>query len=341
MLNCTQHFMVMTNSICKILLAKCTRSSIVVLSHQNYRRILRILRGYRYLKASHGLGRIIPLHRALTITKIGGCKDVYSKLIFGASTNTAELAIRQWRKMRAGTAPPFNSALYYSQGRTRGLVAHYIPTVWQAIIREHGFPVSGVKSNLMWYGHVFIHMCAGILNFVKILVGSASQIYPKIGLFHGRYVYFDDLPDSKIPHYRTVSQSFDIFSWYLNWPESVPNLTVLVHGRHKLSSCTRNDTPIIGTRWPVPLFTEPRAPIQFFWHGDLRPSLYRFWTSSVGGGGMLRCSVTPQRPHLYASNHQISSTVSTCSTNHGFGIEHFTPTKRSNADQKLPSTFTP
>ncbi len=268
-----QHFVVVTNSVCKILLAKCTRSAKVVLSHQNYRRILGILRGYRHLKASNGLDRIIPLHRALTITKIGSCKDVYSKLIFGASTNTAELAIRQWMKMRAGNGSPLNSALYYSQGRTRGQVAHYIPTVWQAIIREYGFPVAVVKSNLMWFSYVFKHMCSGIFNFVKIAGGSASQIFRKIGPFHGRYVYFDDLSDSQIPHSGTDSQSFDIFSWYLKWPERVPNLTVLVHGRHKLSSCTRNGTPILGTIWPVPLFTEPRALVQFLAWGFAAISL--------------------------------------------------------------------
>ena len=114
-------------------------------------RLVRTMRGYRYLKQSGESGRLNALQYALIVTELGSCQGRCSRLIFGTGVDNAELSIRQYQMVRVSAVVKLNGALLQALGTPDSCVRHYIPPDWQDILLGHGFQVSSLGCSLAWH----------------------------------------------------------------------------------------------------------------------------------------------------------------------------------------------
>ena len=215
-------------------------------------RLVRTLRGYRYLKQSGEIGRLNALQYALTVTELGICQGRCSRLIFGAGVDNAELSIRQYLIVRVSGLTKLNGAVLHALGTPDSSVGHYIPPDWQDTLRGHGFLVSSLWCRLAWHGFVAIRLAKGVINIAQIAWASALQIMRGSQITVSKYVYFDGMAAGNLPQPGTDGHSHEIFSWYEKWSGRVTNLDAMCHGIHDAAPRVTNKTPVVGMRWPVP-----------------------------------------------------------------------------------------
>ena len=87
-------------------------------------RLVRTMRGYRYLMKSGEIGRLNALQYALTVTELRSCIGRCSRLIFGAGVDNAELSIRQFLLVRVSAVAKLNGAVLHALGSTDSSVLH-------------------------------------------------------------------------------------------------------------------------------------------------------------------------------------------------------------------------
>ena len=215
-------------------------------------RLVRTMRGYRYLKQSGEISRLNALQYALTVTELRSCQGRCSRLIFGAGVDNAELSIRQYLMVRVSALVKLNGAVLHALGTTDSSVNHYIPPDWQDILRGHGFQVSSFWCSLAWHGFVAIRFAKGVVSIAQIARASALQIMLRTQVTHGNYVFFDAMAANNLPQHGADGHSHEIFSWYEKWSGRVTNLDALCHGIHDAVPTATNNRPVVGMRWPVP-----------------------------------------------------------------------------------------
>jgi len=190
-------------------------------------RLIRILRGHRQLKELNGLGRINNLKQALASTP---CikNGTYSKLIFGAEFEPAELIIRQFLLARI-EATFFSKDILYSVGNSDSDISFPFPFEWRKVLIRHGFRVRKFNSYIKWNVFVILKFITAILSFALKIFRDFKQIVKKGNLLKGRYVYFDTLSRRNFPLTSSKGPTENIFTWYLQWSGKTPNLNSLCH----------------------------------------------------------------------------------------------------------------
>ena len=212
------------------------------------RRLVRTMRGYRYLKQSGEIGRLNALQYALTVTELRSCQGRCSRLIFGAGIDNAELSIRQNLMVRVSAITKLNGAVLRACGTPNSSVNHYIPPDWQNILRGHGFEVSNFWCSLAWHGFVAIRFAKGVINIAQIAWASALQIMRGSQDTLANYVFFDAMAANNLPQPGTDGRSLDIFSLYEKWSGRVTKLDALCHGIHDAAPTATNEIPVVGMR---------------------------------------------------------------------------------------------
>ena len=211
-------------------------------------RLVRTMRGYRYLKQSGEIGRLNALQYALTVTELGICQGRCSRLIFGAGVDNAELSIRQYLMVRVSAVAKLNGAVLHALGTSDSSVNHYIPPDWQEILRGHGFKVSSLWCSSAWHGFVAIRFAKGVINIAQIAWASALQIRRRSQDTLANYVFFDAMAANNLPQPGTDGRSLDIFSLYEKWSGRVTKLDALCHGIHDAAPTATNEIPVVGMR---------------------------------------------------------------------------------------------
>ena len=236
------------------------------------RRLMRTMRGYRYLKQLGGIGRLNALQHALTVTELESCKGRCSPLLFGAGIENAELAIRQYLLVRV-TFPKLNKAVLQALGKSGTGVLHYIPPDWRAILRQHGFEVSDLLCSVAWYGFFAIRFGKGFINLTQIAWSSTMEVLRGPRSNFGKYVFFDAMAANNLPQPDIDGHSHDIFNWYAQWSGRVPQLDSLCHGIRDAPRKMANLTPVLGMRWPVPPLANAVSLVRFLGWGLMATGL--------------------------------------------------------------------
>ena len=97
------------------------------------RTISAMMRGYRLLRAYNKLPRIMDTQIALVEMPLGISKSKISRLLFGAATDKANEAIRDFLVIRVGMYS-LNKSLLVSLGRKKGRIVHPLPEIWRGKI---------------------------------------------------------------------------------------------------------------------------------------------------------------------------------------------------------------
>ena len=229
-----------------------TRSIKALIAKYGRQRLVRTMRGYRYLKQSGEISRLNALQYALTVTELRSCQGRCSRLIFGAGVDNAELSIRQFLMVRVSAVVKLNGPVLHALGTPDSSVYHYIPPDWQDLLRGHGFKVYSFRCSLAWHGFVAIRLAKGVINIAQIAWTSALQIMRGSQITLSKYIYFDGMAAGNLPQPGLDGHSHEIFSWYEKWSGRVTNLDALCHGIHDAAPRVTNKTPVVGMRWPVP-----------------------------------------------------------------------------------------
>ena len=264
-------------------------------------RLVRTMRGYRYLKQTGEISRLNALQYALTVTELRSCQGRCSRLIFGAGVHNAELSIRQYLMVRVSAIAKLNGAVLHALGTPGSSVTHYMPPDWQDILRGHGFKVSNFWCSLAWHGFVAIRFAKGVINIAQIAWASALQIMRGSHDTLANYVFFDAMAANNLPQPGADGRSHEIFSWYEKWSGRVTNLDALCHGIHDAAPTATNKIPIVGMRWPVPLLAATWSLARFLIWGVMATYLAlfdllrsRWWHALMLGEGATAALVRMQ-----------------------------------------------
>ncbi|MBF0235720.1 MAG: polysaccharide biosynthesis PFTS motif protein [Desulfamplus sp.] len=214
--------------------------------------ISRIMGGYEYLKHSHSLDRIPELKQFLTIQKLEIDKKFFSKWIFGAGIDHAEIVCRQYLLSRVAGLN-LNKALLYAQGKSGSPVVYYLPPEWRRIIQNHGFKVASFRAMLLWNALIGLMLVSGILKIAKIIFKGIKASFCQSNRQLGSYVYFNDLAANNLPQPCKDGRSHDIISWYMQWPGRIGNIDTLCHGVSGTEPRAVNETLVIPVQDPIPL----------------------------------------------------------------------------------------
>ena len=213
-------------------------------------RLMRIMRGYRFLKVSKSLNRIIDIKRAMTTQPLEMKEEQFSKYILRDSITQAEVICRQYLLTRVAGLN-MNRALLYALGKPGSPVAYYLPPEWRKIIRKQGFKIAAFRMALLWNAFIGMMLAYGVLIIAKIIINGMKAAYIKSTQKLGRYVYFNALTPGNLPQPCRDGRSHDIITWYMKWPARVSNIDTLCHGVVGTKPRAVNGTPIVTILSPV------------------------------------------------------------------------------------------
>ena len=208
---------------------------------------------------------------ALVEMPLGISKSKISRHLFGAATDKANEAIRDFLVIRVGMYS-LNKSLLISLGKKNGRMVHPLPEIWRGKIRSLGWRVSEIKSALMWQG--FLFLCFGYGGFLltkKVFLGITTS-FSKIPDNPGRSVYFAGLTKNNLPQ-QEDGDNYDIISWYLQWQGRQTGIQTIGHNV--------KDIPEFKIKEVNIRYTDPLAP--------LRGLVTNLWLFSWGFGAACIC----------------------------------------------------
>ena len=216
------------------------------------KRIRRMLRGYIRLKRGNSLERIMETQIALVEMPLGISQSKISKFLFGASTEKANEAIRDFLITRVGQYS-LNKSLLESLGENKGQAIHPLPKIWREKIQSLGWEVSKIRSAVIWQGFLFLCFSyGGFLLAKSLLRGFWASILPN-PISPGKHVYFSGLTKNNLPQ-RNVGDSYDIISWYLQWQGRQEGIQTIGHNIKDVQECKIEGVNI--------RFSDPLGPIR-------------------------------------------------------------------------------
>lgn len=197
-------------------------------------RLRQSIRGYRKLRSSGELGRIADVKQDLTEHMLGLGRKNFSSIVMGCGIASGEIVVRQFLLLHLGGIS-LNRALLSSLGKVQGKVVYPLPKVWREILVLHKFEVDHFKSALLWQFYIFTALLYGI---AKICMIAFFGIYFKKKKVPNdqRTVYFVDLNVGHLPKNISGGKSYDVISWYLQWPGRDPDINLISHGVTNSSS---------------------------------------------------------------------------------------------------------
>lgn len=271
-------------------------------------RLIRVMRGYRRLKAAGEIGRIAGVKEALTNTP--ACQpDTGAMQFLGLESTQAELAVRQFLLVRRVTTG-LGEALLESVGDHDAPIRYALPMKWRDVVRLHGFPVAERASALLWAGLSALYLANGLWTVVKLALVNAAELVRAKGSPLGRYVFFDALGTGNLPSVGSDGENYDIISWYLGWAQRASNIDQVCHGVGNAGTRLAGSTPIISMQSPLLALDEREALARFFGWGVVSGcaallQLLRgnWWPALMLGEAAKAAQVRFQEPALLARDY--------------------------------------
>lgn len=192
------------------------------------RRIRKLIRSYRKLKANNQLGRIRRIKRELADSWLLPEKAYVSEDFFGRGAAHVALIVQQYVLTRIGGAV-FNRALLAALDSQDDLVIHPLPKQFQAVLINHGMRVASMRCSVLWVGYIVLLWGYGLVSILRHFSdGVRSTIQSRIGNTEP-YAFFIGLAKNNLPQPCQDGRSHDILSWYSIWPGAPDSIATLKH----------------------------------------------------------------------------------------------------------------
>ena len=214
-----------------------------------YRGQLRIrLRGYRYLQRDGKQSLIYDINGALRACKLVIPNERFSKAIFGAAFENAELVVRQRLSGREGIV---TRALLFAAGQKESRVTLPLPSELLQEVESFGFLTNRFESFLSLYLRALKDLFFGSLQIIINLKNNFSFLKRSV-LPVENFIYFCDLVHTNLPQPVGNKHSYCVINWYLQWQGKPKDLHVIAHGVAGYSDSHIGDTRLIYRRSPLP-----------------------------------------------------------------------------------------
>jgi polysaccharide biosynthesis PFTS motif protein len=191
------------------------------------KKVRQMLRGYRRLKQAGALGRPMEAQIALVEKPLGIAPEKISRHLFGAASAKANEAIRDFLIARLGYIS-LNQSLLISLGQPNGAVVHPLPPAWREVLRSLGWRVAEARCALLWWGFLFLCWGYGVVQLARYLGLGLASWFCRRKQIESPYVFFSGLTRNELPQ-KALKQSYDILSWYLQWPGREKDLKTICH----------------------------------------------------------------------------------------------------------------
>ncbi len=207
------------------------------------------MRGYRYLRSTGSLGKIVEVKSSLTTQPL---KAQGNPSTFGheAIDCSKEKIVRQYLLLRIGGVN-LNRALLFSLGKKGGTVAFPLPREWREVIASHGFRVDNKKCAILWWGYICALFLYGVAQYIKI---ASSGLF---SIFKGcpeprRHAYFENLGLENLPKASRETDRENLFSWYLHLRGEPAELDEIRHGVSKAEQVLVDGVSVLPQQGPFP-----------------------------------------------------------------------------------------
>ena len=177
------------------------------------RRTLRVLKGYRAIRAAGQLHRIAELHQLLRETSCCKSQRVLSRTIFGDGIGSADLIIRQ-RASRIRDV--LTRAILISASKKREIIVCPLPIEWAMALRDEGLKVAVIRCSLLWSLYAFSEFLKGLRTIGLSLLRIQSK---RLSMHdnNASFVHFVNLSKGNIPLGKRGHNLYCIVNWYCQW----------------------------------------------------------------------------------------------------------------------------
>jgi polysaccharide biosynthesis PFTS motif protein len=212
------------------------------------KRILYDLKAYKELKKKQQQFRVKELKRVIDNTACIS-KGSFSKQLFGAAVNDAEIVVRQFL-LRSIVENKINRVLINALGQQKDIV-YPLPGTWINALRKDGIGIKTFRSHFAFAIFILTRFLYGVFSVFRQVGKAIAATFGKQGKKTGRYVFFDSLTKANLPSNEKNERNYDIISWYCQWEGKMHGLDSIVQTSGKESVI--NGVPIIST----PSFIQP------------------------------------------------------------------------------------
>jgi len=221
------------------------------LRKKRMRRVRHILRGHRILKNQGNLVALNTITQLFTESRLE-LRSGISGLIFGAGLDKAEFVIRQYLLTRVA-GQKLNKAILFSLGKDGARITHPLPKQWREILKKEGYKVAEYRSALSWQLLLLGAQGLAVKRALSILFeGIKAAIRPLRYEIKGKYVYFFELTKSSLPSPEKNSISYDIISWYNQWPGKIEDVEYLCHSVPNTQETKLENVSVIKAASAIP-----------------------------------------------------------------------------------------
>lgn len=230
---------------------------------KRYRRnqLRRIMRAYLNLRRMKAVDIIQSIKHDLTEHHLNLSSMHFSPTIMGEEAALGETIVRQYLLTRVGGLE-LNRALLSAIGKKNGCVVFYLPKEWRVILMQHGFKVAHFRSSILWQLYVGAVLVYGMLEIGRgIMVGLFSR--KEENLEQKRYSCFVGLGLGNLPQMIEGSQSYDVISWYLQWPGRTTGIEEVRHTVSGAQPVRIGKVDVLPARQVLPDLLRVRAVINY------------------------------------------------------------------------------
>jgi polysaccharide biosynthesis PFTS motif protein len=196
----------------------------------------------------------------------------YSKFIFGIAAKQGELVVRQFLLAKLAGIH-LGKAILYAHGKAKSKVVFPFPPKWRSVLHSHGFEVATLRSMILWNALVFRFWLYGCFSIARTLIRSSKAVANRSFLGLGRYVFFDELSAKNLPLSSEGGISYDIVSWYQQWPDRTVQLDSICHTVQSATPCTAQGAIMQSIRSAIPQPTSIVALLRYLTWGIAAISL--------------------------------------------------------------------
>lgn len=199
---------------------------------RKYAHLRCLMRGNAWSKRNAGFAAIRRLQNGL-ITVPVGANETGAKWFYGASAPKAELVVRQFVFDRYGGVR-LNHALFEHLGCKASIDAG-MPATWRAYLIDKGWPVNRLASLFAWQIIVGLRFAHGVFCLNKLCLKLAFA--KKMASVPLPYAYFEGLSFANLPIQSADGPSYDICTFYAQWPARYPNVRAICHDVARAAEC--------------------------------------------------------------------------------------------------------
>jgi polysaccharide biosynthesis PFTS motif protein len=216
------------------------------------------MRGYKHLKHTNALELISDIKNELSNTPIASINSRYSKVIFGAGIEHAELIMRQYLISRVANYNLNQSLLSVLGDKKNSSLVYPLPIEWLWVIENKGIKVNKLRSAVLWKIYLLYRMAVSIYIMLIFFIRSCRETFrnnPNRGVF---FSFFDDLSKYNLPQFAEDGCSYDIISWYMQWPGRTSHIDRVCHTVKNVKTSSINSIQVCSVRSAIMLLNTSR-----------------------------------------------------------------------------------